>query len=319
MTPTPAIVVIAAYFGQLPNYLPLWLMSCRYNPQIRWRLITDAAVDYDLPINVSVCPMSLGSLADRISDFAGVRVALSTPYKLCDLRPLFSALVERNEPCDFWGHCDLDMLFGDLASYIRPNLLANFDKIFSVGHFTLYRNNEETNTFYRRSHPELDWRRILSDPNHFGFDEHIGVNRIWLRHGGKFHSDESVVADIDPHISRFERTNNYRWYRNYRHQAFCFDRGRTKRLFWKNNVLNIEEFMYVHFQKRHFPNPSQLDEDRFYVTPRGFIPIGNATPTPPLLDHINDSPRFTRAEIDYRVRRLARIARQGLLSRGAAP
>jgi hypothetical protein len=306
----PRIIIFAVYFGRLPDYFPLWLKSCSYNPQIEWRLITDVDVStYGLPANVSFRQTSLADMTARISAAANVKITAQTPYKVCDLRPLFWALIESEDDCDFWGHCDLDMVFGDMSSFLPLHILENYDKIFSVGHLTLYRNTPETNRFYEKPHPDLDYREILADPQHRGFDEHIGVNRIWLQHHGRFYANEAVVADIDPHITRFERSSNYFHFRNDRHQVFLFDHGHVKRLYWAGGKLQSEEFIYIHFQKRKFARTSLPDDcDQFYITSQGFVAATDVTPSKVDLDRLNGKPRLEINEIRQRLRRLKRLA-----------
>lgn len=306
---TPVIVIFAVYFGRLPSYFPLWITSCRYNPQVRWRIVTDADTGgYDFPENVDIQPMTLTDFAERISQAAGFPVAVTTPYKVCDARPLFHTLLEPGEVCDFWGHCDLDMIFGDLGSFMAPRLFEHYDKIFSVGHLTLYRNKEEVNTYFQRAHPGLDWRAILSDPVHRGFDEHIGVNRIWERHGGRFFADESLIADIDPNIARFELANNYRWRRNYRYQAFFFDRGKVRRYFWARGAMRSDEFMYIHFQKRNLLyDPVPTVGDRFSIGPDGFAAMTAEPSARGDLEAVNPATQTSKKEIEYRLRRSLRM------------
>ncbi|WJH39667.1 hypothetical protein N7E02_23335 [Aliirhizobium terrae] len=306
----PRIIIFAVYFGRLPDYFALWLKSCSFNPEIEWRLVTDADISaYTLPANVSYRHTSLAEMTAQIGATANVELTVQSPYKVCDLRPLFWTLIEPDDGCDFWGHCDLDMIFGDLSEFLPVSLLGSYDKIFSVGHLTLYRNSPEANHFFEKPHPDLDFREILADPAHRGFDEHIGVNRIWLRHEGRFYTNEAIVADIDPHIMRFERSSNYFHFRNDRHQAFLFDRGKVKRLYWAGGALRSEDFIYVHFQKRKFALTSLPDDcDRFYITPNGFIAATDEAPGRAELDRLNGKPRLEKNEIRQRLRRWKRRA-----------
>ena len=50
------IAIIVPYFGEFPNYFPLFLNSCRYNPTVDWLLVTDIADPVDYPQNVRVIP-----------------------------------------------------------------------------------------------------------------------------------------------------------------------------------------------------------------------------------------------------------------------
>ena len=43
---------IIPYFGKLPNYFPLFLKSCKANPNFNWIVFTDDDGNYDYPDNV---------------------------------------------------------------------------------------------------------------------------------------------------------------------------------------------------------------------------------------------------------------------------
>lgn len=323
MSDFPRILVAAAYFGCLPDTFPLWLTSCRFNPDIDWLVVTDAPTEvYDFPPNVHVHAMTMAAFAERLSEFAGVLTTFNTPYKACDYRPLYSCLTDMVPGrWDFWGHCDLDMLFGDVRRFLTPEILAANDKIFGVGHFTLYRNDDDTNQYYRRPHPDLDYRAILADPVHRAFDEHVGVNRIWKLHNGRFHEDETVLADIDPHIDRMVRTSTYAKVENHSVQVFCFDRGTVRRLYWAQGAVQAQDFMYIHFQKRRFDLAVPAAEvDRVYITPRGFLPMECAgEPDRALLMRLNPRPIFSHLrEISHRLRQQLRQARTRLKAERAA-
>lgn len=317
----PRILVIATWFGPLPDYFCLWMLSCRQNSNIDWLLVTDAdASSIQPPGNVHVVQLSMAEFASRISDSVGFTVAMDRPYKACDFRPLYACLTNLVPGhWDFWGHCDLDMLFGDIRAFLTPDMLEANDRVFGVGHFSLYRNNEDANNYYRRPFPNLDYRRILIDPQPRGFDEHIGVNLIWHHHGGRFHEDEGVVADIDPNIGHMRRTSNYIRVKNARHQIFAFDQGRVIRFWWAAGQLQSEEFMYIHFQKRRFRLPPPQGCERFWLTPKGFVPMEpgrdemTAKSFASLVRQLNPAPLFPPLrELSHSFRRSARLLRRKL-------
>lgn len=309
----PRILVIATWFGPLPDWFPLWLTSCRFNPDLDWLLATDANLPaVDIPANVHVVPLTMAEFAARIEATVGFSVRFEKAYKACDYRPLYGCLTDLVPGnWQFWGHCDMDMLFGNIRAFLPLKLLSSHDRVFGVGHFSLYRNDENANRFYRRPCPGLDYREIIADRQPRGFDEHIGVNRIWHLHKGRFYEDESVIADIDPHIGSLRRTSSHASASNYRWQIFCFDRGRVLRFYIEGGQLRSEEFMYVHFQKRrfHLPVPPQ-DCDRVWLTPDGFVPMTDEPLTLAKIKELNPSPLLPPiVEILYRARRAVRLMR----------
>lgn len=66
------ICIILAYFGPLPEWFNLWLLSCHYNPTISFLIVTDQSVTipegYD---NVHVLPMTLSQMKDMADKKTG--------------------------------------------------------------------------------------------------------------------------------------------------------------------------------------------------------------------------------------------------------
>ena len=305
---TSRIAIIVIYFGTLPAYFQMWLNSCAFNPSFDWLVFTDASIDgYRPPQNVKFRSLTLDGFCERMSEALEITVRFDRAYKVCDFRPLFwNFLRDEPETYDFWGHCDLDMIFGNLGAFIGRALLDAYDKLFSVGHLTLYRNSERANLMYRREHPELDWRRILSDPVHRGFDEHIGVSRIWERYGERFFADESLIADIDPNLPGFELVAPRR---NFRDQIFFFERGEVFRGYYARGEWNTERFMYIHFQKRKFSEiSSDPGMDAFYITPRGFKQKRESIPSREMVRRLNPISALSPSEALYRLRQRVKFA-----------
>jgi FkbM family methyltransferase len=97
-------------------------------------------------------------------------------YSQVDLQPAYGVIFEEYiKGFDFWGHCDIDIVWGDLRSFITEAILQNYDivscrKDFLAGHLTLWRNGPEINTIFTAV---PSYRAILSSSEHFNFDESI--------------------------------------------------------------------------------------------------------------------------------------------------
>jgi Family of unknown function (DUF6625) len=283
----PSVLILAVFFGPLPPWFPLWLESCRRNPDFDWLVVADADCSgYDRPPNVRFRRMTLAEFGARMSDALGIEAPALTPYKVCDFRPAFWALLDGDDAiCEFWGHCDLDVIFGDLRRFITPEILARHDKIFTLGHLTLYRNGDFANRMFQKPHPGLDWRAVLTDPRPRGFDEHIGVGLLWRAHRARLFKDESLVADIDPALARFERVAPFR---NDRDQLFFCNRGRVFRIFWRRGRKYAEEFLYIHFQKRKaFSALVPAGTESYVLAPGGFFACAEDDLTPALARRLN--------------------------------
>ena len=148
-----SIVLIVPYMGSWPLWFEAHLVSIAQNPTIDWLFITDCETPSAYPENVQFVTSSLPELKLRIRDTLGVDVPL-TPRKLCDVRPAFGRLFQQYiQDYDFWGFCDLDIIWGDIRKFVTGALLEEYHIISSrrnsiSGHFTLFRNAPITNTLY---------------------------------------------------------------------------------------------------------------------------------------------------------------------------
>lgn len=174
------ILVICVYFGPLPPWLPGFLVSCEYNPEIDWLIITDADVsriaDYS-PKNVRWLCSDIESVARLATRQLGFEIRLNRNHarKLCDLKPAYGLIFEEQiRNYGFWGHCDLDIVWGRIRHFITDDMLARNDIISSrlgkiSGHFTIYRNTDAINGLVRDL---SSFREIASQPErHAAFDE----------------------------------------------------------------------------------------------------------------------------------------------------
>lgn len=273
------IAVVVAYFGKFPNYFPLWLKSCGYNPTIDFIIVSDQTPD-NLPKNVIAIPMSLDDVRERATKVLGFPAALHRPYKCCDYKPLYGLIFsDLLFGYDYWGHCDVDLIFGDLQHFFDKHHLYNYDKFGVLGHLSLFRNVEKVNNAYRLEGSYLDYRQVYSSDNGFAFDEVGGIAAIMMKNGFSVFTDQ-IMADISMIFRRYRIVDTYEYgngHNNYNIQTFCWERGKVNQLYWENGSIQSKELYYIHFKKRpnYMPNFDTNTTDAFYITNTGFYPKGN--------------------------------------------
>lgn len=132
-------------------WLPVFLESCRLQEGYEWILVGEQRVPYDLPENVSFVEMTLGEIEGRI-EACGFPVPKEfIPYKFCDYKPAYGLIFsDLLEGAKFWGHGDLDLVYGRLSERVNEAFLEGVD-VFSAddrscGHFQIYRNQENVNS-----------------------------------------------------------------------------------------------------------------------------------------------------------------------------
>src|SRR5262249_28762317 len=148
------------------NYAPLFFKSCAKNPSINWLIVTDQRIDdRALPTNVSVRVTTFPRLKRQIDDCMGIDTALRSPYKLCDFKPAYGVLFADDVAgFDFWGHCDMDVIFGDLRRFITKDILNTYDKVLIHGHLSLYRNCEAANHYFQLTAPGVHFKDVFVSP-----------------------------------------------------------------------------------------------------------------------------------------------------------
>ena len=274
------ICVIVAYFGKFSNYFPLWLKSCEYNSKIDFFIFSDCHYDVDVPGNVKLIPFTLERMKEIAKEKTGIKnLYLDKPYKCCDFKPLYGEIFyDYISNYEYWGHCDLDLIWGDLYGFMNKYDYSKYDKFLNLGHLSFYRNTKEINHRYTQKFGNSTYLDILTSEHNMAFDENEGMGKIYILHQFPFFY-KRIYADISPIYHRF-RLSEYCFLDkpdvNYKYQVFYWDKGRTYRAYLDvDNKIQTEEFMYIHFQKR--PN-FQLSErllsvGSFFITNKGFIPM----------------------------------------------
>lgn len=267
------IAIVVAYFGKFPNYFPLWLKSCEYNPTIDFLVFTDQKFE-NLPSNVKFIPMDLSEMRDRASAVLGFKAALSRPYKCCDYRPLYGLMFKDYlASYDYWGHCDIDLIFGDLQFFFEKYHLYDFDKFGALGHLSLFRNCDKVNKAYELSNAP-EYREVYTTEQNCIFDELRGISKTMIEHGFRVFG-KRIFVDIATTYERYRIIDVYPLDEkpiNYPVQTFILENGKVYHIFEENNRIQKREYIYVHFQKR--PNYAITDDlvksSGFYITNTGF-------------------------------------------------
>ena len=272
--PSPSIRLVVPYFGQRPAYFPLVVRSMAANPDVSWMLLTEQPVP-DAPPNVTVQLCEFGDLAARMQGCFDFKISLERPYKLCDFRPAFGRIfAEELAGYDFWGHSDLDLIFGRIRDHL-PAAAFEADKILFSGNFSLYRNNAQTAGWFRHEVGKVSFRDAMTNPAAMHFDEWAGIYYIVEDLGAPaWHED--VIFDIS--------------FRRYRTKAEASPGRGPRRYAWEDGEIceyRLERgrpvrrtALLIHLQKRvlRAPAPEVLAAERYWILPNGFAVQDRVTP-----------------------------------------
>lgn len=274
--PRSSICLIRWWFGDFSPYMDCVLRSCAANPDIDWLILTDNPSRKNFPPNVRTHLTSVAELRQLFSAKAGFAVNLPDSRLLTIFKPAFGLFFEELlAGYDFWGHCDLDMIFGDLRKFLSEDILAAHDKILCRGHLTLYRNTPEVNRHFMRDCPGVrNYREVFQAGKFYQFDEWHGIYLIWRYHNLPQFHDEFIVDIKKPTRWKYTRFEGEE-IRNHPEQIFYWHQGRLFHAY-HNADLGIvdDEYAYIHFQRRPLPAPAfdPFAVNGFLITPDGFFP-----------------------------------------------
>lgn len=187
------ICLIIPYFGKkFPSYFPYFIKSAAWNDTIDFVFFTDIRFPHYSQSykNIKFINFNLDDFNALASEKIGIPIEVKEPYKLCDFKPSYGNIFEDYlKEYDFWGHCDIDVIFGNIRNFITDEILTEYDivsvrKEYLSGFFTLYKNNYTITRLYKRS---KDWQKIYSTNKHFAFDE---MNFLVIERFRGFRMDE---------------------------------------------------------------------------------------------------------------------------------
>lgn len=275
---------IVPYFGKLPNYFPLFLKSCSYNMDYNWIIFTDDEDSYSLPKNVKIVKMTFEEMKILINKRVDVECNIPEMHKLCDFKPAYGLIFsDYLDNYDFWGHCDLDMIFGDINKFITNEILEKYDKIGCLGHMIMYKNcNEINRMFMKELNGKLLYKSVFTSEKTLVFDETFGgnenINSIFEQYGKKIYTDDlSFNVKIFP--TKFKRVKfNYETYsyidEKIKNAIYTWENGKIKRYYLENKKLISEEYMYIHLQQRTMKfDKSILNSNYIKIVPNEFCEL----------------------------------------------
>lgn len=190
------IALLLPWLGPLPGTLPLTLRSFKLNPLIDFFFFVDTPMpqimemNMEIPNNCRFIPFGQEDFNRLASQKLGKNVVIRSGYKLIDYKGVLGHIFEDyTKEYEFWGFGDIDILYGNLAHWLTPEVLSNYD-VFSfirsrpmIGPLTILRNNDSTTKLYKEI-PDYE-RLLLHDKveyicewhHHKGHNFHDGLQK----------------------------------------------------------------------------------------------------------------------------------------------
>ena len=273
------IVFIIPYIGRYPWYFPYFLHSCRYNPTVDFLIFTDNETpELDVPVNVSIIPFTLEQFRIQATRALGFEVAIEHGYKLCDFKPAYGCIFAGYiREYDFWGYCDVDVIFGNIRLYMTDELLNAYDVIsarhdYLTGCFALYRNQPYFRELFKQS---KDCRNVYTNPRYVSFDE-TSFAFDAFESGLHYSQIHTAIESMTHLVKRFHDENRLKAY-----FEFQIVEGFAGNMLWKKGSLiyrkEFEAMLYhlVRFKRKYaepldlyrkIPDEFRIGKNKIYQT-----------------------------------------------------
>lgn len=265
-----SIVLLFPYFGTLPPQYGMWRASALRNSGIDFIFFTDC--DVESAPNIIVYKMQFADFRQMMAKAFDFPIVLDRPYKICDYRPAFAyALLEYVKDYDFWGWGDLDVVYGDIRHFVTDEVLSRHKMISGFGHFTLYHNDEYTNTFFMRQvNGYVSYKEAFTTQASAYFDEYgyKGFGDKWRG----CHPEDCWLEWPFDNVSRPKEAYHFNSLtRGWKKVIFEHVDKKLYMLRFNNGQMEKKESLYAHFQHRGFMKDRVTDYSHFLVTPNAII------------------------------------------------
>jgi hypothetical protein len=212
---------------------------------------------------------------DDVSQLAtqklGFEIKITNGYKLCDFKPAYGLIFsDLLRPYDFWGHCDIDIIFGNIRDFMTDELLEKYDLI-SVRHdwlsgcFLLYKNDDKMIKLFSHS---KDYQKVFSSDKHYCFDETNFAHDVFTE-GKAYHEIRTEIESMTHVVKKLEAENYLKPFFD-----FYIIEGLPGKLKWENGKMyyrNRYEVLFYHliyFKTKYFPKKTDIHiPDCFTISP----------------------------------------------------
>lgn len=293
------LIMLIPYFGRWPQWIELFIESCKGNPEVHWRIYTDCGEPQNKADNVDYVHLSLREYVALVQSRLGIRCEWTDAYKLCEIKPCLGHIHEADlEGYRFFGYGDIDVIYGNIRAFYTDALLARYNVISThferlAGHFAIFRNTE----YLRRAYERIpDWQRLIAEPQ-FNSVAETWFSKVFMRS-----AKSQGLAPDDPLLRGrlfVERYSTMYSQSGWHDGTMDY----PERWFWQQGRLTNDrdgarEFLYLHFMRwqsnRWTSNPPKpgegawvgrkfmhvdwhrAAEDGFCISAKGFSPIGRS-------------------------------------------
>jgi hypothetical protein len=192
------------------------------------------------------------------------------------------------------------MVFGDVRKFLTEDILKNNMVIGKYGHLILYKNTGEINRMFMRKGALFPYTEVYSSAEWYSFGEHTGIMQIVLKNHIPHYYSQEYIADIKTAYTSFRIASR----KNYKKQFFFWSEGHVYRAFLENDKVGLDEFLYIHFQKKRprLDWGSSEPVSGFYMTSDVFWRRSCGSPTREEIERVQTYPGRFRLCLEMAVK-----------------
>lgn len=286
------IAVIVTWFGQLPQYFPAWLKSAECNPTIDFYCFFDHLFSTKAK-NIYLIETTMEREVERIEKETREKIQIDNSYKFCDLRAFFGITYQKYiKNYDFWGYCDIDMVFGNLRHFLTDSVLNKYDRFYEWGYLSIFRNNDQMNHLIEMDGGIYTKDEIFRGKAKCTPEEHYGLHRISKKNNIKWYTEKNFADFYIPYTSFILNQK-----KNFEKQAFYWEDGKVYRAYIEDHVIKNEELAFLHWQKRKpLVEKNTFITNAYFITPTKLVSKEKGVPSEEEILYIN--PILSEKELD---------------------
>ena len=164
-TPGPSIIICCVWFGPWPEWIDFTLESMKANTSIDWLIVTGNTPPTAEPFsNIRFLQTDIRSYLSFVKSRLGVEPFIPEYHQVTRLKAALGHIHEDDiSGYDFFGFCDLDIIFGNIRNFYTAALLSKYQMLTThsdlvAGHFTIIRNTDQL----RNAFMEIpNWRKLM--------------------------------------------------------------------------------------------------------------------------------------------------------------
>lgn len=264
-----SIVIIFPFFGKLPVHYNMWRASAIQNPSVDFMFFTDTKMEQ--ADNIIVHKMQFSDFQQLVQKAFDFHITLDRPYKLCEYKQAYGYILQDFiKNYDFWGFGDLDLVYGDIRSFLTDDVL-NHKFLLGWGHLTLLRNDQDTNIYFMKQVEGYQNYKDAFTTSKITFFDEYGYNGC----SDKWRDCRPDDCWLDwPFDNASKPKQSYHFNsltRGWKQVIFEHVGNKLYMIRFNHGKMEKKESLYAHFQHRLFMKDKVTDYSHFLVTPNAII------------------------------------------------